>query len=477
MVVPIDLPLDPDTFIVLITGPNTGGKTVSLKTIGLMALMAQAGLHLPAVEARLTAFNDVFADIGDEQSLEQSLSTFSGHMKNLVHILARVDDRSLVLLDELGSGTDPTEGAALAQAVVNFLRDAGATTFVATHYPELKVYASQTRGATNASLLFDVETLMPTYEMTIGMPGRSNAFAIARRLGLDETILDDALALVGTGSREAESLLETIYSTRERIDAQDAASRVALRQAEEDRDQLRSRLGQIDQEREQLLAQARQQAQEELEEVREEIRELRRKLRDTESLNQLKKLHKQTQQIEEQRMAAVAPADELAQQVRPAAPADRRPRRRPKELRPGDSVLVRPLKTRGEIVSVDREEALVAIGRLHMRTRLEELEFRGREEEEAPPPPLVQRAGPSPGMELDLRGQRVEEALAAVEQYLDAAFLANLPWVRIIHGKGTGRLREAIRDSLKANSHVASWEEGVDGEGGAGVTVVKLTND
>ncbi|MCZ7669960.1 MAG: hypothetical protein M5U34_23685 [Chloroflexi bacterium] len=210
-VIPTHLTLDEETFIVLITGPNTGGKTVSLKTTGLMILMAQSGMQLPAIDARLTLFNNVFADIGDEQSIEQSLSTFSGHITNITRILAQVDDRSLVLFDELGSGTDPAEGAALAQAIVNFLRDKGATTFIATHYPELKLYASQTPGATNASLMFDLETLSPTYEMTIGLPGRSNALAIARRLGLDETILDDAMRQLGVGSHQAENMLDSIY--------------------------------------------------------------------------------------------------------------------------------------------------------------------------------------------------------------------------------------------------------------------------
>ncbi|MGD2049719.1 MAG: endonuclease MutS2, partial [Chloroflexota bacterium] len=223
-VVPTDLLLNEDIFIVLITGPNTGGKTVSLKTTGLMVLMAQSGMHLPAVDAKLTVFEDVFADIGDEQSIEQNLSTFSGHMNNITRILEQADDRCLVLLDELGAGTDPAEGAALAQAIVSFLRDKGATTFVATHFPELKVYASQTPGATNASLLFDVETLMPTFEMSIGMPGRSNAFAIARRLGVSESILDEALELVGASSSKAESLLDSIYEMREKITSQEAGT-------------------------------------------------------------------------------------------------------------------------------------------------------------------------------------------------------------------------------------------------------------
>jgi len=241
VVVPTNLTLDEETFIVLITGPNTGGKTVGLKTMGLMALMAQSGLHVPANEARLTVFDNVFADIGDEQSIEQSLSTFSSHMTNIVRILGRVDERSLVLFDELGSGTDPSEGSALAQAVVNFLRDKGATTFVATHYPELKIYAGQTPGATNASLLFDMETLSPTYEMTIGLPGRSNAFAIARRLGLDGTILDDAMRQISADSHQAEDLLDSIYTLREKMEAEEAQTRRALRDAEAERERLQRR--------------------------------------------------------------------------------------------------------------------------------------------------------------------------------------------------------------------------------------------
>ncbi|MFO7664579.1 MAG: endonuclease MutS2, partial [Chloroflexota bacterium] len=334
-VVPTNLTLAEDVFIVLITGPNTGGKTVSLKTMGLMVLMAQSGLHLPAVEARLTAFENVFADIGDEQSIEQSLSTFSAHMTNIVRILAKVDDRSLVLLDELGSGTDPSEGAALAQAVVNFLRDKGATTFIATHFPELKVYASQTPGATNASLLFDMETLSPTFEMTIGLPGRSNAFAIARRLGLDETVLDDAIRQVSADSHQAEDLLDSIYTLREKMEAEEAQTRLTLREAEAERDRLHRRQEEVEVERQAILKATRQEMQRQIELLQTEIRQTRSKLRDAASLNAVKKLSKQVAELEVEQQAVLAPE--------PVEPVDSTRGKR-RALQVGDIVQVRSLK-------------------------------------------------------------------------------------------------------------------------------------
>ena len=467
-VVPTDLLLEEDIFLVLITGPNTGGKTVSLKTMGLMALMAQAGLHVPANEARLTVFDTVFADIGDEQSIEQSLSTFSGHITNVSRILKEVDDRSLVLLDELGSGTDPAEGAALAQCIVNFLRDKGATTFIATHYPELKLYASQTRGATNASLLFDVETLSPTYEMSIGLPGRSNALVIARRLGLEESILDEAMALLGAGNSQAEAMLDSIYEMRDKMAAQEAGTRLALRQAERQRDALEARLAQIETERQQVLAAARAQAQAELEVLQEEVRQLRKKVRDAQSLNALKKVSQEIKTLAEE------------QEETAAAEQKATPRRHRQALQVGDKVLVKTLKVEGTVMSIAGSAAEVAVGRLYMRADLADLELKERPEpEEAAPAAggVRVRGAASPGMELDLRGQRVEEGLKAVEQYLDQAFLASLPWVRIIHGKGTGRLGQAVRQLVQKNTHVAAWEEGKDGEGGAGVTVVKFKED
>ncbi len=463
-VVPTNLTLDEEIFIVLITGPNTGGKTVSLKTMGLMAAMAQAGLHLPANEARLTVFDNIFADIGDEQSIEQSLSTFSAHMTNIVRILAQVDDRSLVLLDELGSGTDPTEGAALAQAVVNFLRDKGATTLIATHFPELKIYASQTPGATNASLLFDMETLSPTYEMTIGLPGRSNAFAIARRLGLDETILDDAMRQVSADSHQAEDLLDSIYTLREKMEAEEAQTRRALREAEAERERLQRRLEEVEVERGRILEETRQEMKRQIELLQAEIRQARSKLRDAASLNAVKKLGKQAAELE------VTPETVLAPEPADGPDISRGKRR---SLRVGDIVQVRSLNVRGEVISLGKSEVMVAVGRLQMRAGYDDLELKERPVEEREPE-AVAALHPSPGIELDIRGVRVEDGIERLHRYIDSAFLARLPFVRIIHGKGTGRLRQAVREVLSASKQVRAWEEGKDGEGGPGVTVAHL---
>jgi DNA mismatch repair protein MutS2 len=470
-VVPIDLLLDEETYIVLITGPNTGGKTVSLKTAGLMSLMAQSGLHLPAVEATLTMFDTVFADIGDEQSIEQSLSTFSAHITNIIRILNQVNERSLVLIDELGSGTDPSEGAALAQAIVSYLRDKGSTTLIATHFPELKVYASQTPGATNASMLFDVETLSPTFEMSIGIPGRSNAFAIARRLGLDETILSEARDLVGASGARAEDFLQEVYDLRAATAAKEAAIRLNLSQIETERAELQHRLQGIEAERQKVLREAREEATAVLSQVQEEVRRLRRRLREAAlPMETLHAIEKEAAQLEKEQQQTVEPA--LTMPASPsAAPAPPRP------LQVGDTVRVKLLNTQGIIITLNEAEAEVAVGRLHMRARLQDLEFKSAPVAEDASLPGHRAAVPSPGMELDLRGKRVEEGLKLLERYLDSAFLANLPWARIIHGKGTGRMREAVRRAISQNSHVISWEEGRDGEGDAGVTVARFSAD
>ena len=467
-VIPTDLTLGDDIFTVLITGPNTGGKTVSLKTTGLMVLMAQSGLHLPAIEAKLSVFEDVFADIGDEQSIEQSLSTFSAHMTNIIRILEHVDDRSLVLLDELGSGTDPTEGAALAQAITSFLRDKGATTFIATHYPELKLYADQQRGATNASMLFDVETLSPTYEMAIGIPGKSNAFAIARRLGLDDTILDDAMALTGAGTNEAENLLDAIYDLRDKISSEEAAARLIRRQLEDDKDALARQLEQLEEEREAVLAEAQEEARQKIAAIEEELRQARRQIRDAQSLNKLKQVSKDVAALEEDKVEEIAPKPTKT----------RKPTSNRLELEVGDKVTVKALNTEGEIISLSKYEAMIAVGRLQMRAKLSDLEFKSRpkdDERQMESTPVTKTS--SPGIELDIRGRRVDEGLSELTTFIDQAYLSQMPWVRIIHGKGTGKLRTAVRKSLKNNKHVSSIEEGKDGEGGAGVTVVKFNEN
>lgn len=468
-VVPTNITVPEDVFLVLLTGPNTGGKTVSLKTTGLMVLMAQSGMHVPAKEARLTIFNNVFADIGDEQSIEQNLSTFSAHMTNIIHMVGRVDDRTLVLLDELGSGTDPAEGAALAQSIIDFLRDKGSTAMIATHYPELKAYATRTPGSTNASLLFDIETLSPTYEMTIGVPGKSNALAIARRLGLDTSILDGAMKLLGTESTESEQLLDSIYDMREKIAAEEAAIRLNRKRIERERQKLEERLTDIEVERERLLQETRQEMEKEMEAIRAELQQVRRGLRQATSQNTIKQLSRNVQQIAEK------PREGL-EMIPLVSPADTQRRR---ALRVGDIVLVKTLNTKGEITRLFDDEAEVALGRLHLRAKLDELEFRSRavaDESEV----VVSSGGtklpstPTVGLDLDIRGKRVEEGLAELDKYLDTAVRGRMPWVRIIHGKGTGKLRDAVRRALDQHNRVITWEEGQDGEGGAGVTVAKF---
>jgi len=344
---------------------------------------------------------------------------------------------------------------------------------VATHYPELKSYASNTPGVINASLLFDVDTLMPTYEMSVGMPGRSNALAIARRLGLDQTVLDDALNFLGSGNTRSETLLDAIYEAKEKIDSQEAATRMKLREADDYRLQLQNRLEKIDHERQIILHDTRKQIETELEEIRAEIRTVKRKLRETESKNQLKKLRKAADQIEPDKAVALEQLDFV--EARPQMA----PKRRVQDLKIGDKVFISSLGAKGRIVDLDHKEAELAVGRLRMRARIEDLEFRSREIDE-PQETITTRvisSGAGPKIELDIRGLRVEEGLSALEVYLDAAFLSNMPWVRIIHGKGTGRLRSAVRKSLAKNEQVLSWEEGRDGEGGAGVTVVKLDTE
>ena len=482
-VVPIDLDLDPDTYALVITGPNTGGKTVTLKTVGLLALMAQSGMHIPAQSgSELSQFEGIYADIGDEQSIEQSLSTFSGHVTNIVRILEQADRCSLVILDELGAGTDPQEGAALAQAILTHLLDRGITTLVATHYPELKAFAHATPGVVNASAEFDLETLRPTYHLTIGLPGRSNALSIARRLGLGEEIIELARQGINPEDLRAEDLLDEIHRQRDLSREARAAAEEARRAAETLRADLADRLDRIEDERREVLEEARREAQEQVEALQAEIGEARRALsRARQPLVALEAAEERAQELDERVAEPVERrAPKLPQDEREAEKALRRP------VRLGDRVRLRSLDTQGVVTSLGEEEAEVQVGQLRVRTRLGELvPLAPGAPAEGPAERRKKRTTPaasrlttaemaSPGMELDLRGQRADEALDALDRYLDAAYLTGMPFVRIIHGKGTGKLRQAVRQALSEHPQVKSYETGQPNEGGDGVTVVKL---
>ncbi len=468
-VVPIDVHLGKEMgfFILVITGPNTGGKTVSLKTVGLLTLMAQAGLHIPAEEgSTLSVFNGVYADIGDEQSIEQSLSTFSSHMSNIVDILKRADSRSLVLLDELGAGTDPAEGSALARALLSSLRRRSVTTLATTHVSELKVYAHATSGVQNACVEFDLETLAPTYELSIGLPGRSNAFAIAARLGLSMALVDEARGLIAPQSLEVEELLTEIKQARREMLAARKAAQTAQREAESQERELGERLAGVEEARRAVLREARDEARRELEAAREEVRLIRAGL--------------QTRTITEEWLARAE--ERLAELERGVPPLEPRVRRLADvgPLAPGDIVWVEGLGAVGEVTDLAGDEAEVQIGRFRVRVDKRDLELRQQalhsQDDSGERRITVVTARPaSPGMKLDLRGQTVEEVIPRLDKYLDAASLAGLPWACIIHGKGTGALRQAVREHLNNHPLVASHRPGDHHEGGDGVTIVQLT--
>ena len=472
-VVPLDISFDEDTRALVITGPNTGGKTVALKTVGLLTLMAQCGLHVPAEEATIPVFRGIFADIGDEQSIEQSLSTFSSHLTNIIDILDQCDRRSLVILDELGAGTDPAEGSALARALLNRLKNSHVTSLVTTHHPELKVYAVETAGVRNASVEFDLETLRPTYRLILGLPGRSNALAIAERLGLGQDIIRDARGMVATEELAADDLLDEIQRTRAEIREEHDEINQLREQLSEQRDALQVRLDQIEDERRDVIRAARRHAEEDLSDFNRELRKMRVELRSAgmpaATLNAL--------QAAAEKMAGwtKAPLDD-AEEVQQLEDVDWLPR-------VGDTVFLDTLNAEGLIVELDDKEAQVQAGSLRVRAKYKDMRRRSRSEMRArerghvrqyEPAETLPPAVESPGMELDIRGQRVEEALEILDRYVDAAYTVGLPFGRIIHGKGTGRLRQAVRQYLKHHSLVSKVTPGRNNEGGAGVTVIHM---
>jgi len=481
-VVPIDVLLSPETRSVVITGPNTGGKTVTLKTVGLLVLMAQSGMHIPAQSgSELPLFEAIYADIGDEQSIEQSLSTFSGHIKNIIQILKVADERSLVILDELGAGTDPQEGSALARSILTNLLERSVTTFVATHYPELKTYAQVTPGVVNASLEFDIRTLRPTYKLTIGLPGRSNALAIAQRLGLPEEILAAARAEVPADELRTDKLLDDIHRQRNIAYKERHKAEKARIESHRLRRELNERLEKIDEERQSILEKAEADAEAQVEALRAEVQELKRQMqRARQPLDEIKAVQEKTEALEEK-------VEQTGKKRKP------RSKKITGDLQVGDKVILRKLGSQGVITSLAEEDVEVQIGSLRVRAKRDEIQRKAEleepiEEQEAKKQKMKGKDEPtasgrvstplakSPGMEIDLRGQNSEEALDNLERYLDQAYLVGMPFVRIIHGKGTGKLRQVIREALKGHPYVKTFEEGGDKEGGEGVTVAKIAS-
>jgi DNA mismatch repair protein MutS2 len=473
-VVAIDVDLDEQTHVLVITGPNTGGKTVSLKTMGLLTLMGQTGLHIPAESgSRLSPFEGVYADIGDEQSIEQNLSTFSSHMTNIISFLDQADSRSLVLLDELGAGTDPAEGSALARALLEHFRRRASTTFVATHYPELKTYAQLTPGVRNASVEFDPETLSPTYRLTIGLPGRSNALTIARRLNMPKTIIEEAREMVSPEDLRTQDMLDDIHRLRMEMAEERAVAHAARTEAKKAARELRKRLATIEEEREEILREARQEVEEAVETLQTEIRRLRSRLRaagaSVEAVSaveeELKSLESEIPKVEPRESPTAPQVSEAIEEEGIARP-----------IREGDTVWVRPLNSKGEVLKVEDGDAEVQVGRARTHVSLSALELRKAEKSEPVPEGVqVTTAAPtSPGRSIDLRGATVNESLDQLDRYLDQAMRAGLPEARIIHGKGTGTLRRAVRDFLGDHPLVRDYEGGDYREGGEGVTVARI---
>ncbi|MGI6357675.1 MAG: endonuclease MutS2 [Bacillota bacterium] len=478
-VVPNSIYLGQDFTVLLITGPNTGGKTVTLKTVGLLLLMAQAGLHIPADEgSEVAVFANIFADIGDEQSIEQSLSTFSSHMTNIVEIASTAGERSLVLLDELGAGTDPAEGAALAMAIIDYLHARGSRVVATTHYSELKSYAYQKPSVQNASVEFDVETLQPTYRLTIGLPGKSNAFEISRRLGLAEGLIARAREYLSGEQIQVEDLIRQLDSSRRAAEEERELARQMRLQAEAARQQAERKLSELERKQESILTKAKQEARalinrqkQEVDSLLSDLRNAALQSRSTAAKETLQSVEEGRQRWRQLQQETETEGTRTRASQRPALADDR-------EFRAGDQVLVKHLGQRGQLLSAPGAdgEAQVQLGALRLNCRVEQLEKLVSEAPEPPKPgyQMVNLSRQGVALELDLRGQTVDEAILRIDKYLDDALVAGLSRVSLIHGKGTGTLRNAVRDYLRSHRAVKSYRLGGPGEGGTGVTVVEL---
>ena len=476
--VPISLELGEDFDTLIITGPNTGGKTVTLKTIGLLNVMAQCGLHIPADDGSgVPVYRHVLADIGDEQSIEQNLSTFSAHMTNIVHILNECDSDSLLLFDELGAGTDPTEGAALAIAVIEHARKLGADVAATTHYAELKVYATNENGIQNASCEFDVETLSPTYRLLVGVPGKSNAFAISERLGLGKDIIDDAKARIGVQNASFEATIEKLEQTRTLLERDRAEAARKLHEAEDSakkaellRAELAGKLEKADEkarrEAERRIAEARATA----ESTFAELDDMRRKINEEEQAQEVNRARSELRRkLNESRGKLKAKESEKPKEDKKSA----------RDVRPGDTVEIKSMGVKAEVIDINPDGTLnLRAGIMSVKLKPDEVYLieghaaKQKRQSVTLAGSAAPRAAVSP--EIDLRGMESIEAVNAAEQYIDSAVMGKLKTVTIIHGKGTGALRAAVQQMLKRNKAVKSFRLGRFGEGESGVTIVEL---
>ena len=476
-VVPISVRLGSDFDSMIITGPNTGGKTVTLKTVGLLTLMAECGLHIPAGDgSQLSTFDAILADIGDEQSIAQSLSTFSSHMRTIVDVVEQCDDRTLVLFDELGAGTDPAEGAALATAIIEFCRKMGSRVVATTHYAELKLYAMRTEGVINASCEFDVETLRPTYKLLIGIPGKSNAFAISRKLGLSETILKEANDLVSKSDKDFEDVLSQLEQQRQQMESARMEAERLRRETENIKKQSEEYNQQLQKEREKAMEAARKEAQYIIEEARaaaniasEELKALRKQLQDSADatgINQRQAELRRTLNEAEEKLRA-----KQAEKHRPAAT---------RGILVGDTVELLKLGTKASVLAINKDGTYqLQAGIMKLNAKADEIYLLENENPYKAKGGRPAHSGREMKMtatatEIDLRGMDSIEAITVLDRYIDEAMRGNLSQVRIIHGKGTGALRNAVQQSLKKNKFVKKYRLGVYGEGEDGVTIAEL---
>lgn len=476
-VVPIDISLGSDFDQLVITGPNTGGKTVSLKTVGLLTLMGQAGLPIPAGDrSALAVFDDIFADIGDEQSIEQNLSTFSSHMTNIIHILKEANEHSLVLFDELCAGTDPTEGAALAVSILSYFHSRGIRTMATTHYSEIKIYALTTSGIENACCEFDVETLSPTYRLLIGIPGKSNAFAISKKLGLSDTLIEDARTRISSNEQNFEDLLSDLEASRITIEKEQAEINRYKSEIAALKQQLKNKQEKLDESRDAILRKAKEEANQILQEAKDTADEAIRNFNKYGTTRpSIQEMEKQRTNIRE-KMAANEKKSSKEKDTVIYNP------KVPKKLRIGDSVKVLSMNLTGTVHSLPnaKGDLFVQMGILRSQVNIKDLVLI---EDAAPGSKKYAKTGAgklkmsksaSVSTEINLIGKTVDEAIALLDKYLDDAYLAHLPSVRIVHGKGTGALRSAVQSHLKRQSYIKSFHLGEFGEGDAGVTIAEF---